>query len=195
MKVTNKVKIEKVYLFNENKPEPVNTANSKNDDKTIPSKMPMSAELLRGSLVQFFGVISIILFFFYIANFFISFAEKYSTLNRALMCLASATLIFPYFIFLSSQTFLRKRNLTNAINKSMGISMIIVAIIAFIAFKFSNAMGLQILFQLLFIFASMFFFAISRELEQEENRDYILNYFSALTAFVALIVSFVALFK
>lgn len=176
MKVTNKVKIKKVYLHTNNKDKPIITNSKTNNEQD--SKMPISAELIKGTLVQFFGILSSVLFVLYIINFISIFDNDYSTLNKILMTIASVVLFVPFLIFIAQHTFLNKLELKNISNKSIGISMIIATVIGFIVFIKNKNFGIRIIFQLLFIYISMLLFSISKDLEKEENRDYILNYFS-----------------
>lgn len=159
------------------------------------NSISLSADLLRTMISLAFGMLSYICAIFGIVSIFCVICTKWVSV-LSIFGIANLIIMISQCI-LTIVYFHAKRNcsLFKRIQSILLFLSLCIFFICFISLGFNIVAESLTYFGLGNLAAILFplFFSIHKEISSEKNKDYIVNYFSALTAFAALIVSLIAL--
>lgn len=170
---------------------------SPNSEQQEDNPISLSAELLRTIISLVFEILSLFCALFSILGVLYTICMEWFSIPSILGILNSLV-VFPQYVFTILYFYTKggrlhiKRIQSFFTFLSLCILFIYFLLVGFI--QLPEFCSLLIITNLAAILFSLFF-SIYKEISNEKNKDYIVNYFSALTAFAALIVSLIALIK
>ena len=170
---------------------------SKSEDN---NSIAMSAELLRSTLSVSFFSISILCFIFSVVGLLYNLIIQYWLSVISIIAIINFVIVIFQFLLtiLYFHGFQKKiLIITRSILQIISLFIVFVGFVLLVLNVFKDYQTIYSIFAItnMGVLLFTFFFSLYKEISNERNKDYIVNYFSALTAFVALIVSFVALIK
>lgn len=175
--------------------------NHRTTEKNGPSsKITLSIELLKGIISLVFMVLAIICFLLDLVAMFYNLSKTDNLLACILLILNPILVIFSVVVEGLFLTNVKRKKTRRMLLVSLGVSLFISGLCLF-ADDICNWGGFSVNYisHLSLMYASPIFIcvfiAIYCEIQREEDRSYVVGYFSAITSFAALIVALVSLKK
>ena len=171
-----------------------------NGENSLPDKITLSAELLKGIISMVFLALAILCV---ISNISIIFSSilKYSGIVTRTLIIINAILVISQITISVIYTFkFKNRALLRTLLFLIGTSLpvfggcILVISLNLFSKSFVNILTCFSIINFTSVLSCLFI-SIYNEILNENDKNYIVGYFSALTSFAALIVALVALLK
>lgn len=175
--------------------------NHRTTEKNEPSsKITLSVELLKGIISLVFMTLAITCFVFDLSATIYDFIKTDNLLAHILLVTNLILVIFSVVVECLFLANVKRKKTRRMLLVSLGVSLFISGLCLF-ADDICNWGGFSVnyILHLSLMYASPIFIcvfiAIYCEIQREEDRSYVVGYFSAITSFAALIVALVSLKK
>lgn len=175
--------------------------NHRTTEKNEPSsKITLSAELLKWIISLLFAALAITCFAFDLSATIYDFIKTDNLLEHILLVTNIILVIFSVVVECLFLANVKRKKTRRMLLVSLGVSLFISGLCLF-ADDICNWGGFSVnyILHLSLMYASPIFIcvfiAIYCEIQREEDRSYVVGYFSAITSFAALIVALVSLKK
>lgn len=175
--------------------------NHRTTEKNEPSsKIILSAELLKGIISLVFMALAIICILLDLVAMFYNLSKTDNLLAHILLVTNLILVIFSVVVECLFLANVKRKKTIRILLVSLGVSLFISGLCLF-ADDICNLGGFSVnyILHLSLMYASplfiCLFIAIYCEIQREEDRSYVVGYFSAITSFAALIVALVSLKK
>lgn len=175
--------------------------NHRTTEKNEPSsKIILSVELLKGIISLVFMTLAITCFVFDLSATIYDFIKTDNLLAHILLVTNLILVIFSVVVEVLFLANVKRKKTRRMLLVSLGVSLFICGLCLF-ADEICNCGGFSVNYisLLSLVYASPIFIcvfiAIYCEIQREEDRSYVVGYFSAITSFAALIVALVSLKK